>query len=128
MSISVCRFILLPCVSLFGATALLGCNPALLLSRLRAPALVPIGSLQQTQSLGRHVRLEGRVAEVVPLARSRAYRLEDASGEVWVLDSQEGESPAIGTSLSVEVRVAEERVLTGNGPMTKIYVRRQQQL
>ncbi|MEO0949401.1 MAG: hypothetical protein AAFY11_14910 [Cyanobacteria bacterium J06641_5] len=128
MSIPVCRLLVLPCLSMFGATALLGCNPALLLSRFQAPAMVSIASLQEPQSLGRYVRLKGRVAEVVPLARSRVYRLEDDSGEVWVLDSEAGQSPAIGTSLSLDVRVAAEQVLTGDGPTTKIYVRRQQQL
>ena len=133
MSIADRRVLAWPALSFLGiagmAAALVGCN-RLSLGLMKTPALVPIASVQQSerQLLGQQIRLQGRIAEVVPLIHSRVYRLEDDSGEIWVLDSQGGEVPAVGAFLSLEGRVEAEQILKGKGTMAEIYVRQQRQL
>lgn len=121
------RVLPLPGLLLLGMTALFSCAP--LQSRQDSPPqLVPIASLQYSRDLGQRVRVEGRVAEVVPLVRSRAYRLEDESGEIWILDSQGDRTLTVGASLQVEGQLAAESITPGDGVAAEIYVRQQRQL
>lgn len=67
-------------------------------------SVVSISDAKSSQKQG-IVRLQGQVAEIVPLMEPwQAYQLQDASGTVWVITSQPGLRKADNVSITGNLR------------------------
>ncbi|MDX2100521.1 MAG: hypothetical protein SFW36_22315 [Leptolyngbyaceae cyanobacterium bins.59] len=86
--------------------------------------ITAIRDLSPAQSNGTLVNLQGQVGKQVPFLGSRAYELQDGTGAIWVLTTQQ--APAIGTPIVVRGKVRYQQVTVDNQRMREIYLEEQE--
>lgn len=121
---------LLLCYVLLLGGGLVGCSNSapLGLSGLSSSAggnVTKIGTIQQNQNTTT-VYLQGRVINRAPFLTNGAYKLEDATGTIWVLTNQA--LPNIGDEVTLEGQVQFQSIPLGGQDLGEIYVQEQRQM
>ncbi|HEY9652200.1 MAG TPA: hypothetical protein V6C95_16170 [Coleofasciculaceae cyanobacterium] len=121
---------LLLCYLLLLGGGLVGCSNSvpLGLSGLSSSAggnVTKIGTIQQNQNAAT-VYLQGRVINRAPFLTNGAYKLEDATGTIWVLTNQA--LPNIGDEVKIVGQVQFQSIPIGGQDLGEVYVQEQRQL
>lgn len=122
---------LLLCYFLVFGGGLIGCSNSapLGLGGLNVSAglnVTKIGTIQQNQNATATVYLQGRVINRAPLLSNGAYKLEDATGTIWVLTNQS--LPNIGDEVTIEGQLKFQSIPIGGQDLGELYVQEQKQL
>lgn len=121
---------LLLCYVLLLGGGFIGCSNSapLGLSGLSSSAggnVTKIGTIQQNQNAAT-VYLQGRVINRAPFLTNGAYKLEDATGTIWVLTNQA--LPNIGDEVTLVGQVQFQSIPIGGQDLGEIYVQEKRQL
>ena len=70
------------------------------------------------------VYLKGKVTQIVPLLKQRAYQLQDSTGTIWVLTNQTGIQP--GEQVLIKGTIRYQHILQAGKDSGEAYVEEQQ--
>ena len=99
---------------------------------LLTPVLKPdvkvmtIRDLQQSQSSGKTVYLQGKVGKQVPFLGSRAYELQDETGSIWVVTIAPAPQP--GEEVLIKAQVRYQDISLSGQKTREWYVEEQEKL
>jgi hypothetical protein len=85
-----------------------------------------ISDIPQKQNAFTTIYLKGQVASRAPFLASGAYKLQDATGTIWVITNQT--LPNVGDEVLIEGQLQFQSIPVGGQQLGEVYVQEQQQL
>lgn len=85
-----------------------------------------ISEIQQNKNSAATVYLQGQVATRAPFLGSGAYKLQDATGAVWVITSQI--LPDVGDEVLIKGQLQFQSIPVGGRDLGEVYIQEEQQL
>ncbi len=119
------------CFLLLGG-GLVGCGNALPLGlggiNINNPGVnvTKISDIPQNQNAYTTIYLKGQVATRAPFLANGAYKLQDATGTIWVITNQT--LPNVGDEVLIEGQLQFQSIPVGGQELGEVYVQEEQQL
>src|SRR4028119_2342830 len=85
-----------------------------------------ISEIQKNKNSAATVHLQGQVATRAPFLGSGAYKLQDATGAVWVMTSQS--LPDVGDEVLIKGQLQFQSIPVGGQDLGEVYIQEEQQL
>ena len=119
-------FYFIPCFFLFGV-GIVSCSGSLGVGGINISQfgvnVTKISDLKQSKEA--KVYLQGQVATRAPFLEAGAYKLQDATGTIWVITNQ---VPNVGDGVLIKGQLQFQSVLVNGQELGEVYVQQEEQL
>ncbi len=119
-------FYFIPCFFLFGV-GIVSCSGSLGVGGINISQfgvnVTKISDLKQSKEA--KVYLQGQVATRAPFLEAGAYKLQDATGTIWVITNQ---VPNVGDEVLIKGQLQFQSVLVNGQELGEVYLQQEEQL
>lgn len=82
--------------------------------------IVHVSNSQKSFDKPQKVRINGKVTKVIPLINSFAYKIQDNTGQIWVVTKNQ--PPLINQNIEIDGILQYEKILIGEEDFGNVYV------